>query len=108
MKTFVKINKQAAMELDQQRYRLNCAVYFGRYPGSCGGLWLSDPHWIPNQKYLEPDFAMMEKLGLNSIGLFVRAEDIVREGKLTRRIERLDEVLDRRSEERRGGKECRS
>jgi hypothetical protein len=93
MAEFVHINERGDMELGGRRHYLNCAVYYGRWPHECVSQWFDDSVWAKNRAALEPDFSTMEALGLNSIGLFIRAEDVIAQGQLTSNIERLDEVI---------------
>jgi len=94
MADFIKINEQGAFELNNRPFMVHCVVYFGRYPGTCIGEWLSDRYWMKNRDDLEKDFFLMQTLNINSIGLFINSTDLIEEGEpVESRMKRLDQVI---------------
>lgn len=94
MANFVKVNQEGRLELDGKPFMVHCAVYFGRYPGECGGHWLLDPYWTKNRNYLDCDFSVMQALNINSVGLFIQAADLIKNGKSVEVLmNRLDQVI---------------
>jgi len=96
MKSFVTITPDGHFALDGRRWYCNSTVYFGRFPGSCAGNWTSDRYWPQNEPYLDRDFDLMARVGLNHAALFFQAEaffdngNVIEEG--MRRMDRIVEA----------------
>lgn len=94
MAQFVTISPNGQFALDGRRWYCNSVVYFGRFPGTCGGDWTADEPWRRNEPLLDRDFARMAALGLNHAALFFRNESFFEAGRVKEKgMARMDRVV---------------
>ena len=93
MNSYVTTRGNAFM-LDGAPWPLHGATYFGRRPGTCGANWMEE-HFAHNFALLPRDLETMQRLGINTISLFVPGGRFF-DGMTPRAelFERLDRVLD--------------
>ena len=72
MMSFVGTDGRGNFTLDGKPFFLHAAVYFGRRPGTCGADWMGE-NFEHNLAFMDRDFATMNELGINTLGLFVPA-----------------------------------
>ena len=61
MSDFVTITPDGRFALDGHRWFCNSAIYYGRYPGSCGPDWFKGDRWARNAKEFDRDFKKLMK-----------------------------------------------
>ncbi len=70
MTSFVATDTQGNFTLDGKPWFFHSGVYFGRRPGTCGADWMGK-NFQHNLAFLDGDIETMNRLGINTLGLFV-------------------------------------
>jgi hypothetical protein len=96
--SFVATDGLGNFTLDGRPHFLHAAVYFGRRPGTCGADWMGE-NFGHNLAFMDRDFATMNELGINTLGLFVPARHSF-DGlaPMPERLDQLHAVLDKMAE----------
>jgi len=92
---FVKIDPNGTFILDNNRWYCNSAVYFGRFPGTCGCDWLTEESWAKNESELSRDYGNMAEIGINHAALFFHMDAFFKDGKvLESGMNKVDKIIE--------------
>jgi len=95
MNGFVTVTDRGTFALNGSRWYCNSTVYFGHFPGSCGGDWLADEHWARNEPLLDRDFGLMATVGINHAALFFQGKAFFDDGRIIEKgMARLDRIIE--------------